>query len=450
MCSALPLLARARAAAGAAGRRRRPPSSSAPSWSWGRSRASPATIPAWGRRPTRRRSRLCARVDAEMSLYRPESELVRVNTHAARHPEPIGPELFALLTRARELSIATDGAFDVTILPLLRAVGRVSRARSSRRRQRAHRRLRRPDARSRRAHGELPPARHGPRSRRDRQRLRPRSGAAPRCVRPGYGARASISAACSGCSAPVPTATGAWPCVIRARPRPRSASSGSGPTRRCRRRATTRATSPPRVGARRATSTIPRNGRPVTTSLAVTVWAADATTADALSTALLVLGPDAAGEALAREPGSGALFVDGDGRLTMHGERPRSWQPLEPARREAPPIPAHRDNEEDTVNRRTWKTLASAIVLVASALLIAPAMAGDDPRIKLYEEKLDKMQRSSTRCAAACARSKPSAPRAPAAAPRPPSRRARGRRPSDGAAPSRIARSVCSPKRWSG
>src|SRR5512144_2284152 len=42
-------------------------------------------------------------VDRAMSLYRPESELSRVNTYAADHPEPVGDALFALLARARAL-----------------------------------------------------------------------------------------------------------------------------------------------------------------------------------------------------------------------------------------------------------------------------------------------------------------------------------------------------------
>ncbi len=62
-------------------------------------------------------------VDAAMSLYRASSELRRLNARAATRPEPVGAEMFALLARARALAAATDGAFDVTVLPLLRAWG---------------------------------------------------------------------------------------------------------------------------------------------------------------------------------------------------------------------------------------------------------------------------------------------------------------------------------------
>ena len=78
----------------------------------------------------------------------------------------------------------------------------------------------------------------------------------------------------------------------------------------------------------------PRTGAPVPPGLAVTVWAADATTADALSTALLVLGPDDARAVLAREAGAGALFtVNDDGgvpRTRIVGEPPMRWTTLSP------------------------------------------------------------------------------------------------------------------------
>jgi thiamine biosynthesis lipoprotein len=62
-------------------------------------------------------------VDATMSLYRPESALVRVNAHAAEHPEAVDEDLYECLARARALGATTDGAFDPTVLPLLKAWG---------------------------------------------------------------------------------------------------------------------------------------------------------------------------------------------------------------------------------------------------------------------------------------------------------------------------------------
>jgi hypothetical protein len=68
----------------------------------------------------------------------------------------------------------------------------------------------------------------------------------------------------------------------------------------------------------------------VRAGLAVTVWAPEATTADALSTAFLVLGPEGAADVLAREPAVGALFVDdrgGDRRIVLRGRSPRGFEP---------------------------------------------------------------------------------------------------------------------------
>jgi thiamine biosynthesis lipoprotein len=62
----------------------------------------------------------------------------------------------------------------------------------------------------------------------------------------------------------------------------------------------------------------PRSGYPVTGSTAVTVWAPDATMADAWSTALLVAGPDEGLRLLAGRPELGVVWIDdpGDGVLS--------------------------------------------------------------------------------------------------------------------------------------
>ena len=54
------------------------------------------------------------RVDRLMSHYKPESELSQVNGHAAAGPVTVAPELAALVARALEFSVLTDGAFDIT------------------------------------------------------------------------------------------------------------------------------------------------------------------------------------------------------------------------------------------------------------------------------------------------------------------------------------------------
>ncbi len=53
-------------------------------------------------------------VDESMSTYKPTSEVSVVNASAASAPMHISKELFDLLTTAREYSVLTEGAFDIT------------------------------------------------------------------------------------------------------------------------------------------------------------------------------------------------------------------------------------------------------------------------------------------------------------------------------------------------
>jgi thiamine biosynthesis lipoprotein len=53
-------------------------------------------------------------IDDSMSTYKPSSEVSQVNARAADGPMPISKELFDLLTTAKEYSVLTDGAFDIT------------------------------------------------------------------------------------------------------------------------------------------------------------------------------------------------------------------------------------------------------------------------------------------------------------------------------------------------
>src|SRR5260370_2010148 len=53
-------------------------------------------------------------IDESMSTYKPTSEGSRGNAKAADGPMRISKELFDLLTTAKEYSVITDGAFDIT------------------------------------------------------------------------------------------------------------------------------------------------------------------------------------------------------------------------------------------------------------------------------------------------------------------------------------------------
>src|ERR1700691_5357471 len=54
------------------------------------------------------------RLDESMSTYKPTSEVSQVNAKAADGPMHISKELFDLLTTAKEYSVITEGAFDIT------------------------------------------------------------------------------------------------------------------------------------------------------------------------------------------------------------------------------------------------------------------------------------------------------------------------------------------------
>jgi FAD:protein FMN transferase len=53
-------------------------------------------------------------IDDSMSTYKPSSEVSQVNAKAADGPMRISKELFDLLVTAKEYSVITDGAFDIT------------------------------------------------------------------------------------------------------------------------------------------------------------------------------------------------------------------------------------------------------------------------------------------------------------------------------------------------
>ncbi|MCC6728199.1 MAG: FAD:protein FMN transferase [Chthonomonadales bacterium] len=63
------------------------------------------------------------RLEAQLSAFRPDSDIADINARAAREPVVVEPRLFALLQRAAEITHETGGAFDITVGPLLRAWG---------------------------------------------------------------------------------------------------------------------------------------------------------------------------------------------------------------------------------------------------------------------------------------------------------------------------------------
>jgi thiamine biosynthesis lipoprotein len=63
------------------------------------------------------------RLEAQLSLYRPTSEIAHLNARAARGPVRVTPTLFRLLELTRQFSLDTGGAFDITVAPLVHCWG---------------------------------------------------------------------------------------------------------------------------------------------------------------------------------------------------------------------------------------------------------------------------------------------------------------------------------------
>ena len=60
------------------------------------------------------------RLEAVLSLYQPTSEIAHINARGAQEPVPVSPEVFALLEHCAALGEQTQGAFDITLAPLMR------------------------------------------------------------------------------------------------------------------------------------------------------------------------------------------------------------------------------------------------------------------------------------------------------------------------------------------
>lgn len=63
------------------------------------------------------------RLEAQLSIFRPDSDVSRINARAAREPVRVEPRLFQLLQLAMQVHRDTAWAFDLTVGPLMRAWG---------------------------------------------------------------------------------------------------------------------------------------------------------------------------------------------------------------------------------------------------------------------------------------------------------------------------------------
>ena len=63
------------------------------------------------------------KTEGQLSVYRSGSEIAQVNSGAANAPVRVSPPVFQLLLKARDLWSLSQGAFDITIGPLVRCWG---------------------------------------------------------------------------------------------------------------------------------------------------------------------------------------------------------------------------------------------------------------------------------------------------------------------------------------
>lgn len=63
------------------------------------------------------------RIEAQLTLYKSSSEIAHVNAGASFKPVRVSPTTFDLLTRAQHFWQLSDGAFDITVAPLVRCWG---------------------------------------------------------------------------------------------------------------------------------------------------------------------------------------------------------------------------------------------------------------------------------------------------------------------------------------
>ncbi len=253
-----------------------------------------------------------ARVERVLSDYDAESELSRLATRAAQsEPISVSDDLWRVLVAAEEFRRRTDGGFDITVGPL------TSLWRQSRRSGRLPRADKLAAARAAVGSGtiELLPERQAVRLPKPGTRLDPGG------IGMGYAADRAIDRLESlGIAAALIDASGD---VVVSGPPPGSPGwriqvaplepGGEAETLVLSHAAVTTSGDAYQAvtidGTRYSHIVDPRTGLGVPGPAAVTVIAADATTADALATAASVLGPDAASAVIATYPETSARFV---------------------------------------------------------------------------------------------------------------------------------------------
>lgn len=259
---------------------------------------------------------LIDRLEDQLTIYRPHSEVSRLNALAAEQPMPVEPKLFELLRECATLFHETQGAFDITSGPLSEVWGfsrRQGRLPSDEELAQA---LMLVDGR----HLQLDE--HNRTVRFAQEGVRINLGGigkgyaldqAARRLRMGgvdnfifHGGRSSVIAA--GHRVPERPRQNPWTVGIGHPMRPERRLGLMRLHDRAMGTSGTATQSFHHQGKRYGHILDPRTGRPAEGVLSVTVLADDAATADALSTALYVLGPEKATEFCRRHPDVSALI----------------------------------------------------------------------------------------------------------------------------------------------
>ena len=254
------------------------------------------------------------RIEEALSNYRETSELSRINREAGSHAVTTDPEVFGILQTSLDYSRRSNGAFDITVGPLMRAWGffRGSGHYPTRRQlasARAHVGWRHvaldPAQRTVRfdmSGVELDPGGIGKGYAVDRVAARLREiGMTAALIDAGHSTLYAIGA---------PPGRDGWPVQV---PTPGDTSRSISTVKL---RDNSLSTSGSYEKFFRLAGRVychimdPRTGEPVQGRLQTTVIAADATTTDALSTAMFVLGPQAGRELLQQSKAS-AIWVEG-------------------------------------------------------------------------------------------------------------------------------------------
>lgn len=324
-----------------------------------------------------------ARLERVMSSWSTTSELARVNDALDTEPVPLSDDLGAVLDSALAMAALTGGAFDPTIAPLLDAWDVRGRGRSPSRGEieRARARVGHPLLRFDRGARALEATRAGVRLdlggigkgfALDRAAARLADAAE---VRLDFGGqwlvRADTVVTIAVAHPSDRLRPAAWVHLAR----------GSVAT-------SAQSESPARVRGRSVHVLDPRTGVPATSRAAVTVVGASATRADALSTALLVMGREAAAEFAARHAEVGVLWLEPAGR------RVRAWRWNLPTATFADGV----DVEAERAPGTRWPPeegirlpMRFARTLLLTAVLAAPAHAApsDSARVADLERRVE-------------------------------------------------------------